>query len=267
MLGEPSRHRRARERATASIGSSWRSPIDAAGCRSTSWCTPSSPGVPVEEAATTYERLTGKIDAREHQAELADFLGRLPGVALAAHRSSAAPTSCFSIVGLVLSAVPMALTAIAVWLESGTAGPSIARSVSASTAATFTLFKFRSMRIDAEGGDPMWASAGDDRVTTVGRFIRLTRLDELPQFWNVLRGDMSFVGPRPERPYFVEQLAQEIPVLPRASCGEARADRLGAGQIPLRRVDRGRDREAALRPLLRQAPVGLLRSRRLCSTR
>ena len=65
------------------------------------------------------------------------------------------------------------------------------------------------MRNDAEkGGTPIWATDGDDRVTRVGRFIRKTRLDELPQLWNVLRGDMSFVGPRPERPFFVDQLAQ-----------------------------------------------------------
>jgi lipopolysaccharide/colanic/teichoic acid biosynthesis glycosyltransferase len=68
------------------------------------------------------------------------------------------------------------------------------------------------MRVDAEPeGTPMWAREHDDRVTRVGRFIRVTRLDELPQLWNVLRGDMSFVGPRPERPFFVEQLEREIP--------------------------------------------------------
>jgi len=77
---------------------------------------------------------------------------------------------------------------------------------------TFVLSKFRSMRKDAEkGGQPIWAKDGDDRITRVGRLIRKTRLDELPQLYNVLRGDMSFVGPRPERPFFVEQLSKEIP--------------------------------------------------------
>jgi lipopolysaccharide/colanic/teichoic acid biosynthesis glycosyltransferase len=74
----------------------------------------------------------------------------------------------------------------------------------------FTLLKFRSMRQDAEQGRPIWASDGDARITHVGRFIRNTRLDELPQLWNVVQGDMSFVGPRPERPFFVAQLAAQI---------------------------------------------------------
>lgn len=76
---------------------------------------------------------------------------------------------------------------------------------------TFTLLKFRSMRVDAERGGPRWASVGDPRVTRVGRFLRLTRIDELPQLLNVLRGDMTLIGPRPERPHFVDQLAEVIP--------------------------------------------------------
>jgi sugar transferase (PEP-CTERM system associated) len=76
----------------------------------------------------------------------------------------------------------------------------------------FNVVKFRSMRTDAEkDGKPRWATAKDDRVTRVGRLIRKTRIDELPQIFNVLRGQMSMVGPRPERPYFVEQLTREIP--------------------------------------------------------
>jgi lipopolysaccharide/colanic/teichoic acid biosynthesis glycosyltransferase len=74
------------------------------------------------------------------------------------------------------------------------------------------VLKFRSMRIDAEkAGKAIWATRGDPRVTRVGAFARKTRLDELPQLLNVLRGDMSFVGPRPERPEFVQELEQRIP--------------------------------------------------------
>jgi Undecaprenyl-phosphate glucose phosphotransferase len=77
---------------------------------------------------------------------------------------------------------------------------------------TFQMYKFRSMRVDAETRTgAVWAKAGDDRRTPVGAFLRATSLDELPQLWNILRGDMSLVGPRPERPVFVQQFRQEIP--------------------------------------------------------
>ena len=77
----------------------------------------------------------------------------------------------------------------------------------------FTLYKFRTMYVDAEARTgPVWATKDDPRVTPIGRWLRRTRLDEVPQFWNVLKGDMSLVGPRPERPFFVEQLAREIPL-------------------------------------------------------
>lgn len=75
----------------------------------------------------------------------------------------------------------------------------------------FTLYKFRTMKIDAEKNGPQFAVKGDSRVTSIGWFLRRTRLDELPQLWNVLHGEMSFVGPRPERPEFVDKLTAEIP--------------------------------------------------------
>jgi sugar transferase (PEP-CTERM system associated) len=76
---------------------------------------------------------------------------------------------------------------------------------------TFSVIKFRTMREDAEANGAVWAVENDARVTRVGRFLRMTRLDEIPQMWNVLRGDMAFVGPRPERPEFVKELRKEIP--------------------------------------------------------
>jgi sugar transferase (PEP-CTERM system associated) len=75
----------------------------------------------------------------------------------------------------------------------------------------FTVIKFRTMRQDAEAKGAVWATKNDPRVTSLGRFMRKTRLDEIPQLWNVLRGDMGFVGPRPERPEFVQWLSSEIP--------------------------------------------------------
>lgn len=77
----------------------------------------------------------------------------------------------------------------------------------------FKMLKFRSMKTDAEKHTgPVWAGRNDPRVTKVGRFLRKTHLDELPQFLNVVKGDMSLVGPRPERPFFVEKLSKEIPL-------------------------------------------------------
>ena len=116
-----------------------------------------------------------------------------------------------SMLGFVLAAPLMALTALAIRLDSP--GPVLYdQERVGENGRVFTVYKFRSMRTDAErAGQPVWARDKDERVTRVGRFIRATRLDELPQLWNVMRGDMSFVGPRPERPFFVEQLARDIP--------------------------------------------------------
>ena len=81
----------------------------------------------------------------------------------------------------------------------------------------FTMYKFRTMRTDAETAGAQFAQQGDPRVTPIGRFLRRTRIDELPQLWNVLKGDRSMVGPRPERPEFMESLSQDIPKLRRPS--------------------------------------------------
>jgi sugar transferase (PEP-CTERM system associated) len=112
---------------------------------------------------------------------------------------------------LVITLPLMALTALLIKLESP--GPVLYRQERVGQGGhPFTILKFRSMRSDAEhDGKPRWASQNDSRVTLVGKFIRRTRIDELPQVFNVFFGDMSFVGPRPERPYFVQDLTQQIP--------------------------------------------------------
>ena len=166
-------------------------------------------GVEVEEGVNFFERTTGKIFVRELKPSQLIFaegftarrgtrrLKRILDVAL-------------SVSGIVLAAPLMLLTALAVRLDS--VGPILYKQVRAGEfGRLFTILKFRSMRTDAEQGGAQFAKENDDRVTRVGRFIRKTRLDELPQLWNVLRGEMSFVGPRPERPVFIPQLEQQVP--------------------------------------------------------
>ncbi|MFO1320397.1 MAG: TIGR03013 family XrtA/PEP-CTERM system glycosyltransferase [Burkholderiales bacterium] len=116
-----------------------------------------------------------------------------------------------SVVLLAIAGPIMLLAGLAIYAESGR--PIIFRQERVGLGGrAFMLLKFRSMRTDAEkDGVPKWASTGDPRVTRVGRFIRRTRIDELPQIFNVLTGEMSFVGPRPERPFFVSQLTEQVP--------------------------------------------------------
>lgn len=119
-----------------------------------------------------------------------------------------------SVVLLVITAPLMALTSLCIAFETGM--PILYRQMRVGECGhVFELLKFRSMRVDAErDGVPQWAGAKDDRVTRVGCVIRKLRIDELPQLFNVLRGDMSLVGPRPERPYFVDALSRQIPHYP-----------------------------------------------------
>ena len=116
-----------------------------------------------------------------------------------------------ALVLVLLTAPVMLVTAILIKLES--VGPAFYRQERVGLDGhRFSIIKFRSMRTDAEkDGKPRWAMANDDRITRVGQFIRRVRIDELPQLFNVLRGQMSLVGPRPERQFFVDQLTQEIP--------------------------------------------------------
>jgi exopolysaccharide biosynthesis polyprenyl glycosylphosphotransferase len=116
----------------------------------------------------------------------------------------------FALVGIVLTLPVIVIISILIYFDSPGNIIFKQRRVGLN-GKVFTLYKFRSMVRDAEKGGAQWASAGDSRVTKFGKFIRASRLDELPQFWNILLGDMSLIGPRPERPEFVEQLKKEIP--------------------------------------------------------
>jgi sugar transferase (PEP-CTERM system associated) len=114
----------------------------------------------------------------------------------------------------------MLLTVLAIWWEDGIGAPVIFRQRRVGlNGRIFEVAKFRSMTVDAEGdGKARWATPGDARVTRVGAVIRKLRIDELPQILNVLAGDMAFVGPRPERPEFVRELAETIPFFPKRHC-------------------------------------------------
>lgn len=165
--------------------------------------------VSIEEGATFYERITSRVSLNMMRPSWLIFSGRgrearLSGLVRSfVHRLVA-------LIGAVLSLPIVLLTAVLIKLDSG--GPVFYRQERVGTnGKPFVLLKFRSMRVDAEQGGPVWASKHDDRTTRIGRIIRKIRVDEIPQFWNILRGEMNFVGPRPERPHFVAQLAEEIP--------------------------------------------------------
>ena len=115
-----------------------------------------------------------------------------------------------SALGLLLCLPLMAVTTVAIKIESP--GPAIFKQERLSKdGKPYTMYKFRSMRLDAEKDGPRWASVNDDRCTKVGRIIRKCHVDEIPQLWNVLRGDMSMVGPRPERAFFYDEFEKDIP--------------------------------------------------------
>ena len=167
-------------------------------------------GVNFDHLASVYERYTGKIAIENLRPSWLIFSeGFRKSTALEAGRRTL--DIVLSAMGLLVCLPIMAVAAIAVRL--GSKGPALYHQERVGVRGRpFTVHKFRSMRQDAEAASgAVWSQAGDPRVTGVGRFLRRTRIDELPQFWNVLRGEMSFVGPRPERPEFVSKLSEEIP--------------------------------------------------------
>jgi len=165
--------------------------------------------VSIEEGASFNERLTGRVALNMIRPSWLIFTGRgrkakIPTLLrTAGHRLAA-------LIGAILSLPIIVLTAVLIKLESR--GPVFYKQERVGkNGRIFVLTKFRSMRVDAEQDGPVWATKHDHRMTRVGRVIRKIRVDEIPQFWNILRGEMAFVGPRPERPHFVAQLAEQVP--------------------------------------------------------
>jgi len=166
-------------------------------------------GVEVEEGVAFYERETGKIFVRELKPSQLIFAEGFR-VRPTARRLKRLLDVTVAAAGLILASPVMVLCAIFIAIDSP--GPLLYRQErSGELGRPFTLYKFRSMRVDAEKLGARFAEENDPRVTRVGRVIRKMRIDELPQLYNVLRGEMSMVGPRPERPVFIEQLEQQVP--------------------------------------------------------
>jgi sugar transferase (PEP-CTERM system associated) len=166
-------------------------------------------GIIVEDGIGFYERLTGKLQVESlrpsslifsegfKKSKLTTWMKRVSGFSL-------------SLIGLILLSPLILIISILIKMDSR--GPVFYKQERVGEMGKiFKLLKFRSMVEGAEGNGPVWAGKKDDRITRIGQWIRKWRLDEIPQMVNVLKGDMSFVGPRPERAHFVEKLREEIP--------------------------------------------------------
>jgi len=171
----------------------------------------------IEEAANVYERVCGRVCLTEIRPSQLIYSGELGPRANSLYYQYIM-NFLVAMIGLVAASPLMLLTALAVKLTSP--GPVLYRQVRVGlNGQLFTLYKFRSMRADAEvGTGAVWASKDDPRVTPMGKIIRKIRFDELPQIVNVLKGEMSIVGPRPERPEFVRTLTEKIPYYRQRHC-------------------------------------------------
>jgi sugar transferase (PEP-CTERM system associated) len=167
-------------------------------------------GVHVNDFSTFIERETGRVDLDTVNPSWLIFSdGFSSGRAVSSFAKRVFDLLASGLL-LLLSAPVIALFALLVKLDSK--GPAFFRQTRVGLfGQTFDVIKLRSMRTDAEAGGAQWAQKDDPRVTRLGKFIRLTRIDELPQTWSVLKGEMSFVGPRPERPEFVSALEEQLP--------------------------------------------------------
>ncbi|HUH54720.1 MAG TPA: TIGR03013 family XrtA/PEP-CTERM system glycosyltransferase [Rhodanobacter sp.] len=168
-------------------------------------------GVAVTDLTTFFERESGRVQLSLTDPSWLVFSGGFNATPLRQLSKRCFDLGIATLV-LLLTWPFMLLVALAIRIESGAGQPVFYLQERVGVRGkSFRLAKFRSMRTDAEiDGVARWASKNDDRVTRVGRFIRKVRLDELPQLWNVLKGEMSFIGPRPERPQFVADLATKI---------------------------------------------------------
>ncbi len=171
----------------------------------------------IEEAATVYERVCGRVSIKELRPSQLIYSGELGPrrQTLLYQNIGNIVVAC---VGMLVALPLMLLSALAVRLTSS--GPVLYRQQRIGLdGVPFTVYKFRSMYVDAEAHTgAVWATKDDPRVTRVGRILRKLRFDELPQLFNVLRGEMSIVGPRPERPEFVKALSEQIPYYRQRHC-------------------------------------------------
>jgi sugar transferase (PEP-CTERM system associated) len=167
-------------------------------------------GVIIIDSPTFYEKLTGKLLIENIQPSWFVFSEGFQ-LTLTMRFFKRIHDIVFAILGLCVSVLLLPLLAVAIKIDSP--GPIFFRqSRAGKNEESFTLYKLRTMRQNAEEkSGPVWASENDSRITRVGKFLRKMRLDELPQLYNVLKGDMSVVGPRPERPEFVDLLTEKIP--------------------------------------------------------
>jgi sugar transferase (PEP-CTERM system associated) len=167
-------------------------------------------GIPVTELSTFLEAETGRVDLDSVSPSWLIFSDGFLGGQRLATISKRVFDIVAATVGLV-AFLPIILAAAIAVMATSPGGPIYRQRRVGQGGRPFQLVKLRSMRSDAEKDGAKWAQRNDPRITPVGRFIRLTRIDEMPQLWCVLNGDMSFVGPRPERPEFVSDLAAQIP--------------------------------------------------------